>query len=105
MKTTDLPLEKADLAISKQDKKDIKLKKLEKLNARIEDEIGGPYYVNVQKPYKPVFILFIDLITAITYTNMTILFSWYMHVSPDDRTFKKDSILDLHEKVYFMHYR
>ena len=38
--------------------------------------IGGPYITEINKPYKPIFICFIDLIVAITYILLSLMYSW-----------------------------
>lgn len=38
--------------------------------------IGGPYNVNIVKPYKPVFVCYLDLMFAITFFTFSTLFYW-----------------------------
>lgn len=38
--------------------------------------IGGPFNVDIRKPYKPVLICFVDLLIALTFFNFTIMFYW-----------------------------
>lgn len=38
--------------------------------------IGGPYSVVLAKPYKPVFIVYLDLIFAITFFTISVLWYW-----------------------------
>jgi len=40
------------------------------------EEYGGPFNVDVRKPYKPVFICYVDLIIAITFFSFTLLTYW-----------------------------
>jgi hypothetical protein len=46
------------------------------LESRAEVLIGGPYQVEISKPYKPIFICFIDMIVAITFIISSILWFW-----------------------------
>ena len=39
-------------------------------------EFRGPFNVNIKKPYKPVFICYIDLIMAISFLAFTLLVYW-----------------------------
>ena len=39
-------------------------------------EVGGPYNVEYKKPYKPVFIVFLDMIFAISFFSFTTLYYW-----------------------------
>jgi len=45
------------------------------MNADAE-KFGGPFNVDLSKPYKPVFILFVDLIFAVTFLVFTLLSYW-----------------------------
>lgn len=37
---------------------------------------GGPYQVDVRKPYKPIFICMVDLIVALTFMIISIMQYW-----------------------------
>lgn len=47
-----------------------------KINQKAAELIGGPYLVELGKPYKPIFICFIDLNFAITFIIGSTLFFW-----------------------------
>ena len=49
---------------------------MKELNSKAEELLGGPYLVEMGKPYKPIFICFIDLIFSITFIIVSILFFW-----------------------------
>ena len=38
--------------------------------------IGGPYNVDITKPYKPVFICYLDLMFSITFFTFSTLYYW-----------------------------
>ena len=38
--------------------------------------IGGPFNVDIRKPYKPVMICFVDLIVALSFFNFTLMYYW-----------------------------
>lgn len=79
--------------------------KKERMDKWIESEIGGPYIVNVFKPYKPVCLLFTDLIFAITMFTATFLFSWKMHINVEDHTFDTGTWNPNWKKLLFVNYR
>ena len=38
--------------------------------------LGGPYRVEFSKPYKPVFIVYLDLMLAITFFTISLMWYW-----------------------------
>lgn len=41
-----------------------------------EIEIAGPYNINPSKPYKPVFLVFLDMIITITFVMVSTMYYW-----------------------------
>ena len=39
-------------------------------------EISGPYNIEPSKPYKPVFIVFLDMIYTITFVMVSLMYYW-----------------------------
>ena len=58
---------------SEKNEDDKKSKRIHILNL---EEAGGPYEVSLKKMYKPVFILFCDLLFAITFFSWTLIQFW-----------------------------
>lgn len=42
----------------------------------LNKDIGGPYHVEFVKPWKPVIVVYIDAIFAITYFTVVVLHYW-----------------------------
>ena len=48
------------------------------MEQRLENFTSGPYQVDFNKPYKPIFICFLDLIFGITFFYGSLLYYWEM---------------------------
>lgn len=46
--------------------------------------IGGPFFVDLSKPYKPVFIIFLDLMIAISFLSISFLYYFTYWAKQED---------------------
>ena len=51
-------------------------KQYQKINSKMENIIAGPYQVEFYKPYKPIFICFVDIMFGISFLVFTNLYAW-----------------------------
>ena len=47
-----------------------------RINNKMENMIAGPYQVDFSKPYKPIFICFVDIMFGISFLVFTNLYLW-----------------------------